>query len=249
MTQQAEEQGFLSHLIELRARLVRASAAVLVVFLALSPFMREIFELLSRPLMEALPPGTKLLAVGVITPFMVPLKVTMFAALLIALPFVLYQAWAFVAPGLYLHEKRLALPVMASSVLMFFAGIAYCYFVVLRVLYRFMARFAPASVNFAPDIDAFFSNVLMLFIAFGLAFEVPIVVLLLVRLGLVSVARLRELRPYIIVGAFIVAAIFTPPDVMSQLLLAVPLCLLFEVGVLAAALFGTPKKAAAEGRE
>jgi sec-independent protein translocase protein TatC len=242
MEQPAEEQGFLSHLIELRARLVRAAAAILIVFLALSPFMREIFDLLSLPLMAALPPGTKLLAIGVITPFMVPLKVTLFAALLISLPFVLYQAWAFVAPGLYKHEKRLALPVIVSSVLMFFAGIAYCYFVVLRVLYRFMARFAPASVSFAPDIDSFFSNVLMLFIAFGLAFEVPIVVMLMVRLGLVSVARLRELRPYIIVGAFIVAAIFTPPDVMSQLLLAVPLCLLFEIGVLAAALFGGPPK-------
>jgi len=235
---ESEEPGFLSHLIELRQRLMRATASVLVVFIGLSPFMREIFDLFSRPMMAALPPGAKLLAIGVIDPFVVPLKVTLFVSLLVALPYVLYQAWAFVAPGLYHHEKRLALPVIASSVLMFFAGIAYCYFVVLRVLYRFMVRFAPASVNVAPDIDSYFSNVLRLFIAFGLAFEVPIAVLLMVRLGVVGVARLRQLRPYVIVGAFVVAAIFTPPDVLSQLLLALPLCLLFELGIVLAALFG-----------
>jgi len=238
-----EEQGFLSHLIELRQRLVRAAASVLIVFGALSPFMRQIFDLLSKPMMEALPQGSRLLATGVIAPFMVPLKITLFVALLIALPYVLYQAWAFVAPGLYQHEKRLALPVIASSVLMFFAGIAYCYFVVFHFVFRFIARFAPVSVNVSPDIDAYFSFVLRMFIAFGVTFEVPIVVLLMVRLGITSVAKLRQARPYVIVGCFVVAAIFTPPDVLSQLLLALPLCLLFELGVLLGSLFGVSREA------
>jgi len=242
-TPQPEEQGFLSHLIELRLRLVRASAAILIVFVALSPFMREIFDLLSQPMMAALPLGTKLLATGVIAPFMVPLKITLFVALLVSLPYVLYQVWAFVAPGLYHHEKRLAAPVIVSSVAMFFLGIAYCYFVVFRVVFRFITRFAPESVSVTPDIDAYFSFVLRMFVAFGVTFEVPIAVLLLVRLGVVSVARLRQLRPYVIVGAFVVAAVFTPPDVLSQLLLALPLCVLFELGVLLGALFGVGRSA------
>jgi len=243
---QPEEQGFLSHLIELRQRLVRAAASILIVFAALSPFMRPIFDFASRPMMAALPQGSKLLATGVIAPVMVPLKITLFVSLLIALPYVLYQVWAFVAPGLYQHEKRLAVPVIVSSVLMFFTGLAYCYFVVFRVVFRFIARFAPDTVTVSPDIDAYFSFVLRMFVAFGATFEVPIAVLLLVRLGMVSVARLRQVRPYVIVGAFVVAAIFTPPDVLSQLLLALPLCLLFELGVLLGALFGTRREA---GRE
>src|SRR5258706_12890337 len=157
MAQQPEESGFLSHLIELRQRLVRAAAAVLIVFMALSPFMRAIFDLLSRPMMAALPQGTRLLATGVIAPFMVPLKITLFAALLLSLPYVLYQVWAFVAPGLYQHEKRLAVPVIVSSVLMFFAGIAYCYFIVFRVIFPFMTRFAPQSVIATTDIVAYFN--------------------------------------------------------------------------------------------
>jgi sec-independent protein translocase protein TatC len=243
-----EEQGFLSHLIELRQRLVRAAASILIVFAALSPFMRQIFDFVSRPMMAALPQGSKLLATGVIAPFMVPLKITLFVSLLVALPYVLYQVWAFVAPGLYQHEKRLAVPVIVSSVLMFFAGIAYCYFVVFRVVFRFITRFAPESVSVSPDVDAYFGFVLRMFVAFGVTFEVPIGVLLLVRLGMVSVARLRQLRPYVIVGAFVVAAIFTPPDVLSQLLLALPLCLLFELGVLLAAVFGTGRDAGRESQ-
>jgi sec-independent protein translocase protein TatC len=226
-----EEQSFLSHLIELRQRLVRSAIAIVVVFLALSPFMRDIFAILSAPLMNVLPQGTKLIATGVITPFMVPLKLTLFVSFLIALPYVLYQAWAFVAPGLYQHEKRLAGPIIASSVAMFALGMAYCYYVVFGLVFRFIANFAPASVNVAPDIDAYFSFVLGLFLAFGLTFEVPIIVVLLARFGIADVERLKAARPYVIVGAFIVAAIFTPPDVISQLLLAVPLCLLYEVGI------------------
>jgi sec-independent protein translocase protein TatC len=233
-----EEQSFLSHLIELRQRLVRSAIAVVVVFLALSPFMRDIFEMLSAPLMSVLPAGTKLIATGVITPFMVPLKLTLFVSFLVVLPYVLYQAWAFVAPGLYLHEKRLAGPIIASSVAMFGLGMAYCYFVVFGLVFRFIANFAPTTVNVAPDIDAYFSFVLGLFLAFGLTFEVPIVVVLLARFGIADVERLKASRPYVIVGAFIVAAIFTPPDVVSQLLLALPLCLLYEVGIQVARLVG-----------
>ncbi len=226
-----QEQSFLSHLIELRQRLVRAALAVVIVFLALTPFMKEIFELLSEPMMHALPAGTKLLATGVTTPFLVPLKVTLFTALLLSLPYVLYQAWAFVAPGLYQHERRLALPVIVSSVVMFALGVAYCYFVVFGVVFRFIAHFAPATVNVAPDIDAYFSFVMGMFLAFGAAFEMPIAVVLLVRFGIASIDKLKQARPYVIVGAFIVAAIFTPPDVLSQMLLAVPLCVLYELGV------------------
>lgn len=238
MSAPEQEEGFLSHLVELRTRLVRAALSVLVVFLVLWPFMRPIFDLLSRPMIAALPQGAKLLATGVITPFLVPLKVTLFAAFLLALPFVLYQAWAFVAPGLYQHEKRLALPVLVSSVVMFFAGIAYCYFVVFGVVFRFITGFAPENVNVAPDIEQYFDFVIRMFIAFGLAFEVPIAVMLLVRLGVTSVAKLRHVRPYVIVGAFVVAAIVTPPDVLSQMLLALPLWLLYELGVLLGTLVG-----------
>lgn len=240
-TEPGQEQSFLSHLIELRQRLVRAALAVLVVFLALTPFMKEIFDVLSKPMMAALPAGTKLLATGVITPFMVPLKVTLFAALIVALPYVLWQAWAFVAPGLYRHEKRLAAPLIASSMLMFAAGMAYCYFVVFGLIFKFIAGFAPQSVAVSPDIEAYFSFVMGMFIAFGLTFEVPIVVVLVVRLGIASIEKLKQARPYVIVGAFIVAAIFTPPDVVSQLLLAIPLCVLYELGIFLARFVGKPK--------
>lgn len=240
------EQSFLSHLIELRQRLVRAAMAVLIIFLALTPFMKQIFDLLSRPLMVALPQGTKLLATGVITPFMVPLKVTLFCAFLLALPYVLYQAWAFVAPGLYKHEKRLALPIISSSVAMFFLGMAYCYFIVFGFVFKFIAGFAPVSVAVAPDIEAYFSFVMGMFLAFGLAFEMPIIVVLLARFGIASVERLKSVRPYVIVASFIVAAIFTPPDVLSQLLLAIPLCLLYELGLFIARFVAKPKEAAAD---
>jgi sec-independent protein translocase protein TatC len=235
------EQSFLSHLVELRQRLVRAALAIVIVFLALTPFMKQIFDLLSHPLMVALPAGTKLLATGVITPFMVPLKLTLFTAFIIALPYVLYQVWAFVAPGLYKHEKRLALPIIATSVLMFGLGMAYCYFVVFGFVFKFIAGFAPSSVAVAPDIEAYFGFVLSMFLAFGLTFEVPIIVVLLARFGIASIEKLKQARPYVIVGAFIVAAIFTPPDVLSQLLLAIPLCLLYELGLQIARFVVKPK--------
>lgn len=237
------EQSFLSHLVELRQRLVRASLAVIIVFLVLTPFMKDIFDLMSQPMMAALPTGAKLLATGVITPFMVPLKVTLFAAFLIALPYVLWQVWSFVAPGLYRHEKTLAAPMIFSSVLMFFVGMAYCYYVVFGFVFKFIAGFAPASVSVSPDIEAYFGFVLGMFMAFGLTFEVPIIVILLVRFGIASVEKLKQMRPYVIVGAFIVAAIFTPPDVVSQLLLAIPLVVLYEVGILLARFVVKPKAA------
>jgi len=195
-------------------------------------------------MMVALPEGTKLLATGVITPFMVPLKLTMFTAFVIALPYVLYQAWAFVAPGLYKHEKRLAAPIIVSSVGMFLLGMTYCYFIVFGFVFKFIAGFAPATVAVAPDIEAYFSFVLGMFMAFGLAFEMPIVVVLLARFGIASLDALRKARPYVIVGAFIVAAIFTPPDVLSQLLLAIPLCLLYELGLQIARFLVKPAPAA-----
>jgi sec-independent protein translocase protein TatC len=174
---------------------------------------------------------------------MVPLKVTLFVSFLFALPFVLWQAWAFVAPGLYRHEKRLAAPIIVSSVVMFLLGIAYCYFVVFGFVFKFIAGFAPESVNVAPDIEAYFSFVLGMFLAFGVTFEVPIIVVLVARFGMASVSKLKQVRPYVIVGAFILAAIFTPPDVLSQLLLAIPLCLLYELGIFCARFVERPAQA------
>lgn len=232
------EQPLMSHLLELRSRLVRAAVSVLVVFAVLSPFMKHIFDLLSQPLMVALPQGVKMLSTGVVAPFFVPLKVTLFLAFLIALPYVLYQVWAFIAPGLYKREKRLIFPILASSIVMFALGMLYCYFIVFRMVFMFIASFSPESVNFAPDIDAYFSFVITMFVAFGITFEVPIVVMVLNRMGVASYERMCKIRPYVIVGAFVVAAIVTPPDVMSQCLLAVPLVVLYQVGLWCVKLFG-----------
>lgn len=234
----ANEQPLVSHLIELRNRTVRSAIAVIVVFACLSPFMKQIFDFLSQPLMVALPQGVKLLATGVVAPFMVPLKVTLFVAFVIALPFVLYQLWAYIAPALYRREKRLVLPVIVSSVGMFGLGMAYCYFIVFGMVFKFIAGFSPDSVNFAPDIDSYFSFVLTMFFAFGLTFEVPILVMVLNYVGLADVQKLIKARPFFIVGAFVIAAIFTPPDVLSQLLLAVPLVILYEGGIILVKLFG-----------
>ena len=232
------EQPFMEHLLELRTRVVRASVAVIAVFLVLSPFMKQIFDFLSLPLMAALPQGVKMLSTGVVAPFFVPLKVTLFLAFLIALPIVLYQLWAFIAPGLYKREKRLIWPILISSLVMFAAGMLYCYFVVFRMVFMFIAGFSPDSVNFAPDIDAYFSFVISMFLAFGLTFEVPIVVMVLNRMGIAHYQTLVKARPYVIVGAFVLAAIVTPPDVLSQCLLALPLVILYQVGLWLVKLFG-----------
>ena len=234
----------MSHLIELRQRLMHAVGAVLVLFVVLFiwPGSGYIYDLLAAPLMSALPEGAKMIATGVITPFMVPVKVTALAAFLVALPYVLYQAWAFVAPGLYEHEKKLALPLVVGSTVLFLLGVAFCYYFVFGKVFAFIHNFAPKSITPAPDIEAYFSFVITMFLAFGVTFEIPIVVIVLVRMGLVSVEKLRDARPYVIVGAFIIAAVVTPPDVLSQFMLAVPMCLLYEAGLFLARFINVPPK-------
>ncbi len=237
------QETFVSHLIELRERVLRALMAVLAVFVVLFfwPGAGPIYDFLAQPLMQALPEGAKMIATGVITPFMVPMKVTALVAFMIALPVVLFQAWAFVAPGLYEHEKKLALPIVVASTALFLVGVAFCYYFVFGTVFKFINDFAPKSITPAPDIEAYFSFVITMFLAFGVTFEIPIVVVLLVRAGVVSLEKLREARPYVIVGAFVVAAVVTPPDVLSQFLLAVPMCLLYEAGLFVARFVGTPK--------
>lgn len=230
------ETTFISHLIELRSRLLYAVAGVLVVFLVLCifPGNKVLYDFLAQPMASTLPAGDKMIAYGVVTPFLVPLKVTLLVAFVITLPFVLYQAWAFIAPGLYKHEKRLVLPLVVSSYVLFFVGMAFCYFFVFQTVFHFIAAVSPESINFAPDIEAYLDFVMTMFMAFGLTFEVPVVVLVLVSTGMVSYEKLKSVRPYIIVGAFVVAAVLTPPDVISQFMMAIPLILLYELGIFAA---------------
>jgi len=234
-----QQETFISHLVELRDRLLRAIIAVVVVMLALFPWAKDIYALLARPLLAVLPHGATMIATDVTGTFLVPLKVTAMAAFVLALPYVLWQAWAFVAPGLYHHEKRLALPVIVSSVVFFAVGMAFAYFFVFPVAFGFFAGYAPAGVQMMTDIDKYLSFVLTMFIAFGLTFETPVVVIVLVRLRIVSLEKLRAARPYVIVGAFVIGAIFTPPDVISQLMLAIPLWVLFELGLVLARIVGT----------
>jgi len=229
--------SFISHLIELRDRLVRIAVVVILVFLALMPFAAQIFDFLAAPMMHALPAGAHMIATGVVTPFLIPVKITLVLSLLISLPWVLYQIWAFIAPGLYAHEKKLIAPLVISSSALFMAGVAFCYFFVFRVVFSFVNQFAPKSISVAPDIESYLDFVLTMFLAFGVTFEVPIIVIVMVRMGFVTVEKLKAVRPYVIVGAFVVAAIVTPPDVTSQLLLAVPMCLLFEIGLFIAPWF------------
>ncbi len=235
------QETFISHLIELRSRLMRSIVAVIVVLLALFPFAKQIYALLAAPLLRVLPKGATMIATDVTGTFLVPLKVTLMTAFLVALPYVLWQAWAFVAPGLYQHERKLALPVIVSSFLFFLIGMAFAYFMVFPIAFGFFAGYTPAGVTMMTDIDKYLSFVLTMFIAFGITFETPVIVIVLVRLGVVSLEKLRSIRPYVIVGAFIVGAIFTPPDVVSQMLLAVPLWLLYELGLLLAR-FVTPRQ-------
>ncbi|AQS51636.1 twin arginine-targeting protein translocase TatC [Paenalcaligenes hominis] len=233
---------FISHLVELRSRLMKAVVSVLAVFLVLFlyPGPSVIYDFLAQPMLASLPQGTRMIATGVITPFMVPVKVTLLTSFVIALPIVLYQAWAFIAPGLYSHEKKLAIPLIFSSTLLFILGMSFCYFVVFKTVFHFIASFAPDSITPAPDIEAYLNFVMTMFIAFGITFEVPIAVVLLVKTGLTTVKKLREIRGYVIVGAFVIAAVVTPPDVISQFLLAGPLCLLYEIGIIFANLVKKP---------
>ena len=242
MTEQnSSQETFISHLVELRDRLLRAVLAVVIVFIALFNWSQDLYALLAKPLLKALPKGGQMIATEVTTPFLVPIKVTMMTAFLIALPYILYQVWSFIAPGLYKHEKRLGIPLVIASVFLFMTGMAFAYFLVFPVVFGFIVKVAPAGVAVMTDIGKYLDFVMTLFIAFGVTFEVPIVVILLVKMGIVSVEKLREIRPYMIVGAFVIGAIFTPPDVISQIMLAVPLWLLYEAGILVSALLIKPR--------
>jgi sec-independent protein translocase protein TatC len=242
----SDQDTFISHLVELRDRLLRALVAIGVAFAVLFfyPGAGAIYDFLAAPLMQALPEGAKMIATGVVTPFLVPVKVTAMVAFLVALPFVLYQAWAFVAPGLYAHEKRLVLPLVVASTGLFLLGVAFCYFFVFGKVFAFINQFAPKSITPAPDIEAYLGFVLTMFVAFGVTFEIPVVVVVLARMGIVSIEQLKQARPYVVVGAFVVAAIVTPPDVVSQLMLAIPMCILYELGLIIARII-TPRETAA----
>lgn len=229
------EGSFLSHLVELRTRLIRALGGIMLGFLPCAFYARELYTLLAQPLLEKLPQGGQMIATDVATPFFVPMKVAMMMAFVITLPHTFYQIWAFIAPGLYSHEKRLALPLVFGSSFLFFFGMAFAYLAALPVVFEFITYFAPEGVAVMTDIDKYLSFVLSMFIAFGVTFEVPVFVIILVRTGVITIEKLKEIRPYVIVGAFVIAAIFTPPDVISQFMLAIPLCLLYELGIFIAA--------------
>ncbi|MDD2685005.1 MAG: twin-arginine translocase subunit TatC [Gallionella sp.] len=226
---------FIAHLLELRSRLMNSVIALLLVFICLFPWASDLYALLAQPMLAKLPAGGQMIATDVTTPFFVPLKVAMMTALLIALPYILYQMWSFVAPGLYAHEKTLVLPLIIASTLLFFSGMAFAYFAVFPIVFGFITAAAPQGVAVMTDIDKYLSFVLGMFMAFGVTFQVPVAVVVLVRMGVVSVEKLREVRSYVIVGAFVVGAIFTPPDVVSQFMLAIPLWLLYESGIVVAA--------------
>ena len=239
-------ENFIAHLIELRTRLLNAAVAVLLVFICLFPFARKLYALLAHPLLAKLPKGGQMIATDVTTPFFVPLKVAMMAAFLIALPYVLYQLWRFVAPGLYSHEKRMVWPLIVSSTLLFFCGMAFAYFVVFPVVFGFITANAPQGVAVMTDIEKYLSFVLTMFVAFGVTFQVPVAVVVLVHMGIVSVDKLKQARPYVIVAAFVIGAIFTPPDVVSQFMLATPLWLLYEVGMVVAGWTAKKEEATAD---
>lgn len=227
-----EDQPLLSHLTELRSRLIKIAAAVLVAFLAYYPFADEIYTALAGPLQEVLPEGTSMIAIKVASPFLIPMKLALVAAVFTTIPYLLYQIWAFVAPGLYRHEKRMIMPLVAASTVLFYAGAAFAYFVVFPLAFAFFAYTTPTGVSMMTDISEYLSFVLTIFFAFGVAFQVPIGTIVLVRTGATTRQALAAKRPYVIVGAFVVGMLLTPPDVISQVLLAVPVWLLYELGIL-----------------
>ncbi len=235
-----QDQGLISHLIELRARLLLAIGAVLLVFVVLLPFAKNLYSWLALPLLSRLPPGAHLVAIDVSSPFLVPVKTCFFAALTIAMPVVIYQLWAFVAPGLYKHEKRLAMPLLVSATALFYTGCAFAYFVVLPMAFKFLVAVTPAGVSMMTDISHYLDFVGVMFIAFGASFELPVAVVILVLLGWVTPVQLAKARPYAILGNSVIAALITPPDAVSMLLLAIPLCLLYEVGLFAAKIIVKP---------
>lgn len=228
------EQSFISHLVELRMRLMRGVLAVALVFLGLMPFADGIYTRLALPLMEQLPDGTNMVAIDVATPFVTPLKLAFFAAIFLTMPFLLYQIWAFVEPGLKRHEKHLATPLLVSATLLFYVGCAFAYFLVMPVVFAFLAGTTPVGVTMMTDIGKYLDFVLVLFLAFGLCFEIPVATVILVAMGVATTESLRRSRPYVIVGSFVVGAVLTPPDALSQIMLAVPMCILYEIGLVAA---------------
>jgi sec-independent protein translocase protein TatC len=226
------ELPFLAHLVELRDRLMKAVLAVAVIFLALFSFSNEIYAIFATPILKSLPEGGTMIATGVASPFLTPFKLTMVISFYAAMPVILYQLWAFIAPGLYQHERKLVFPLLVSSILLFYGGVAFAYFVVMPMVYKFMAAFAPAGVAWTPDISQYLSFALTMFFAFGVAFEVPIATIVLVWTGMTTPKQLASKRPYIIVGAFVIGMLLTPPDVISQSMLALPMWILFELGVI-----------------
>jgi sec-independent protein translocase protein TatC len=243
------EASLMSHLLELRSRLMKAMGAVLAVFLCLLPFTGQVFEAVSRPLMAQLPAGATMIATEVMSPFMTPLKASFYVAIMLAMPAVLYQVWAFVAPGLYRKEKRLAVPLLVSSVVLFYAGVAFAYWVIFPIMFGFFTGSAPTGVMVMTDINSYLDFVLFLFIAFGAAFEVPVATVLLVLTGMVKVEVLTRNRQYVLLGAFVVGMFLTPPDVISQTLLAIPMYLLYEAGIMMARILSRPAAAAVSARD
>ncbi len=231
LAQMQQQQPLITHLIELRNRLLKAVGLILLIFIGLYSFSNQLYLYLSKPLEVLLPEGSSMIATGVASPFLVPFKLTLFAAVFIAIPFILHQAWSFIAPGLYKHEKRFAAPLLISSIFLFYAGIAFAYFVVLPLAFGFFTAIGPEGVNFLPDINNILNFILKIFFAFGVAFEIPIATILMIMTGITSVASLTEKRPYIFVGCFVVGMLVTPPDVISQTILALPMYLLFEIGI------------------
>jgi sec-independent protein translocase protein TatC len=227
-----QEQPLVSHLLELRNRLLRSALVILVVFAGLYYFSNDLYLLLSKPLQGFLPENSSMVAIGIASPFLVPFKLTLFAAVFAAIPFILHQAWSFIAPGLYKHEKRYAIPLLISSTLLFYAGIAFAYFVVLPLVFGFFTSVGPSDVVLMPDINNILDFILKIFMAFGIAFEIPIATFLLVATGITTVDSLASKRPYVFVGCFVIGMLITPPDVISQTVLAVPMWLLFEVGIM-----------------
>lgn len=228
------ELPFMAHLIELRTRLIKAVAAVMVVFLVLVPFANRLYSILADPLLAKMPPDTQMIAIKVASPFLIPMKLAFFVAVLIAMPVVLYQLWAFVAPGLYRHERKLALPILFSSIALFYIGCAFAFFLVLPTVFGFLQSVAPEGVAVMTDIGEYLDFVLVIFFAFGFCFEVPVAVVILSVLGWVTPKQLGEARAYVVVASFVIAAVLTPPDVVSQLMLAIPMCILYEIGLIAA---------------
>ena len=232
--EQLAEGTLISHLLELRSRLLKAVVAVFIVFAPLAFFANDIYTFVAQPLIDKLPEGTSMIATSVVAPFMTPLKVAFIGALFLAMPYVLYQAWAFVAPGLYRHEKRFALPMLVSSIVLFYAGTAFAYYVVFPLMFKFLATTTPIGLKMMPDMSNYLDFVLLLFFAFGVAFQVPVATVLLVSTGLVSLDTLKKNRGYVLLGIFIIAAFLTPPDALSQCFMAVPMYLLYEIGILLA---------------